>query len=304
MAEREIVGYRYEIRKVPYGRKPVKYREERVRVPIYKETDSPSPAQSASDNPNRISAPYGADVPTRQDEMFKLSWENVGRKRQASLSEGTRLVLQQEDARTDEQRAADQRQEEEAQNLRLFEDTAYNERENTYTAPYKERAYDAAGNLESANQSDPVVRELWTMAHYESTGEVAYSGEDIDREKNDLFYDLYRLGRSEPRASDITAARQKSAAILAASDQSGHKLTKKERQRLENLSSKDTDTVEAEIHDLKDNRRTGRYQNLSGGLTHEQYTYHRERYREDTERLRNQRLPGYVTKRRGTLGLG
>lgn len=111
-------------------------------------------------------------------------------------------------------------------------------------------------------EDDPSGRVMADFFAYDENGNEIFRREYVDQRYNDMLYNIYGLGRSNPSRQDIENARITAGSLLSAYEQMGTPISRKQREQLTRLALGD---VEGEINSIKDNRRVGRVTARGGG---------------------------------------
>ncbi len=123
-------------------------------------------------------------------------------------------------------------------------------------------------SLERATQITPGVLEagaegdladyMYNFFAYDEGGNPIFSGKLLNDTKNDLFYNVYSLGKGNMTVDRMHPIREKAAALLSGHTQAGGKVfSLKERRILERMASADDDVALAGIDQIRDQRLRG-----------------------------------------------
>jgi SPP1 gp7 family putative phage head morphogenesis protein len=118
-------------------------------------------------------------------------------------------------------------------------------------------------------QNEPVAQHLADLTGFDAQGNPIYQHQAITDKYIDMLYDIYRLGRSDPKTEDIELAQARAAAVKAASDHSDYNLSQKQLNLLNDIL--DNDKVEGRFNKIKDNRMIGGYGGGGSGGTSERF---------------------------------
>jgi hypothetical protein len=112
--------------------------------------------------------------------------------------------------------------------------------------------------LGAGSATGDVADFMYNFFSYDQEANPTFSPDLVDSQRLDTFYNIYTLGRGQVNQTAINDIRLQSAAILAADEQiGGAALSKKDRAKLEKLSSSDDDIVLSEIDKIRDKRLKG-----------------------------------------------
>lgn len=111
-------------------------------------------------------------------------------------------------------------------------------------------------DLGAAPPGDDVMGHMFGFLEYDpETFTPRFNRGLVDDAFSDLQYEIYKIGRDNPRPDELATIRTRSAAILAAYDQRGDKFGIANRNRLQRLAFGDVEgEMLDEINKIKDNR--------------------------------------------------
>jgi hypothetical protein len=154
--------------------------------------------------------------------------------------------------------------------------------------------------LGAGNATGPVADFMYNFFAYDDQAQPTFSPDLVDSQRLDTFYNIYTLGRGQVGQETINTIRMQSAAILAADEQiGGSALTKKDRTRLEKLSSENDETVSSEIDSIRDKRLKGTIARTKDAQTNRGKSYDKfvsAAGEDGAKRLRESSRPWYVQK--------
>jgi SPP1 gp7 family putative phage head morphogenesis protein len=153
-------------------------------------------------------------------------------------------------------------------------------------------------SLDNGTSRGPMADYMSSFFAYDSEANAYFDRGLAESAKNDLFYNLYTLGRGYVWQNVMEDARLQAAGLLAVDDQlGGGVLTRKERNMLLKLASPDDNTALNQIDGIRDRRMRGA---LGSGKLSMKQSYDKfisAAEADGAERLRDARLPQWQAGR-------